>query len=556
MTSKRQKRKTIPTNVNFGNLAAENDHLLSSAYYDNGDYAAIESRADRRSIIVGRTGSGKSAALRRLQERNSERVVVVTPENLSLPYITNLTVVRYLEELGVQLELFFVALWKHVLIVEVIRHRYNVTTPEIKKNFLQNMHATLGRDPGKKKALEYLDEFGERFWCPVDERVKEIADRFEQQVAQSAGVGINAKGTGFGAAIRDAHSTTQEVTREQRQRFQQIVNDTQLARLNEMIGVLDDHILRTDHNFTYIVIDDLDKNWVDDRLANLLVKCLFQAVADMLRVRNLKVLVALRTNIFRQIDYGAKSWGGQEEKYRALVIELTWSRNDLIELMEQRVDSAVHFYDLDKSMTLATFLPQNRSGRRDPIRYILDRTLLRPRDVISFMNRCLRLCGKRQVSWDEIAAAEAEYSDDRLAALRDEWKNPYGGIEELLYCFAGEPRVMTAQRFREIVDKRIVESLESTSRLPDPWWKEIIRPFTESASNSSDWDEMYASIATLLFSIGFLGVSNSPNDEASFVYSIRSVAKQELVRRSPLYQVHLAFDKALRLKAPSNRMAA
>lgn len=556
MGSKRQKRRTIPTNVNFGNLAAENDHLLSSAYYDNGDYAAIESRDDRRSIIVGRTGSGKSAALRRLQEKHSERVVVVTPENLSLPYITNLTVVRYLEELGVQLEPFFVALWKHVLIVEVIRHRYNVTTPEIKKNFFSNMQEILARDPGKKKALEYLDEFGESFWCPVDERVKEIADRFEQQVAQSAGIGISAKGAGFGAAIRDAHSATQEVTREQRQRFQQIVNDTQLARMNEMIGVLDDHILRTEHNFTYIVIDDLDKNWVDERLANLLVKCLFQAVADMLRVQNLKILVALRTNIFRQIDYGTRSWGGQEEKYRALVIDLTWTRGDLIELMEQRIESAVQFYDLDKGMTLATFFPGNRSGRRDPIDHILDRTLLRPRDVISFMNRCLRSCGRRQVSWDEIAAAEAEYSDDRLAALRDEWKNPYGGIEKLLYCFSGEPRVMTAKRFREIVDKRIIDSLESSPRLSDPWWQEVIRPVTEPASSSSNWDEMYMSIATLLFSIGFLGVSSAPEDDATFIYSARSAAKQELVRISPYFQVHLAFDKALRLKTSSYRMAA
>jgi len=56
----------------------------------------------------------------------------------------------------------------------------------------------------------------------------------------------------------------------------------------------------------------------------------------MQAIQNLKVLVALRTNIFQQLQYGEKLRGGQEEKFRGLALDIRWTRNDLIGLMEER----------------------------------------------------------------------------------------------------------------------------------------------------------------------------------------------------------------------------
>ena len=77
-----------------------------------------------------------------------------------------------------------------------------------------------------------------------------------------------------------------------------------------MIDVLDDNILDTPHDYRYVVIDDLDINWVDGRIANDLIRCLFATVYGLQHVRNLKVLVALRTNIFQELDFARK--GGKE----------------------------------------------------------------------------------------------------------------------------------------------------------------------------------------------------------------------------------------------------
>jgi hypothetical protein len=98
---------------------AESDPLLSTAYWDNGDFDAIQSPHDPRCFIIGRTGSGKSAALQLLEETFPDKVVQIAPENLSLPYITNLGVAQQLLRLGVHLEVFLKALWKHVIIMEI-----------------------------------------------------------------------------------------------------------------------------------------------------------------------------------------------------------------------------------------------------------------------------------------------------------------------------------------------------------------------------------------------------------------------------------------------------
>jgi len=102
---------------------------------------------------------------------------------------------------------------------------------------------------------------------------------------------------------------------ELKQRYQRIINEVQLARLNKMMDVLDEDILSSTQDFTYIVIDDLDKDWVDAKLTNELIMALFKTVHDLKRVRNLKVLVALRTNIFQHLDFGAAS-GGPDSNLR------------------------------------------------------------------------------------------------------------------------------------------------------------------------------------------------------------------------------------------------
>lgn len=300
---------------NLGGVSAEADELLEDAFYDTGDFEVIASRSNQRCFIVGRTGSGKSAALNRLEDMHKEDVIRINPENLAFPYITNLDIIKRSNELNVNLDLFWSVLWKHVLLVEIIRHRYRVNSAEAKTTVFQTMLERFKNDPSKRKALEYLEEFEDRFWEDTDVRIKGITESFKRKVDASASVNAKVPGLEIGAGVDNANEISVETRSEEAERYRKIVNENQLPRINAMLDILNEYILKDGQNFTYVIIDDLDRQWVDETIVTDLIRVLFQTVFELKRVKNLKILVALRTNMFQELDFGNRG-GGQEEKFR------------------------------------------------------------------------------------------------------------------------------------------------------------------------------------------------------------------------------------------------
>ena len=59
----------------IGAAGAEEDReFLDSCFVDTGDLALLENLADNRLIILGRTGTGKTALLQQLARNRSERI--------------------------------------------------------------------------------------------------------------------------------------------------------------------------------------------------------------------------------------------------------------------------------------------------------------------------------------------------------------------------------------------------------------------------------------------------------------------------------------------------
>src|SRR6185503_14334861 len=194
------KRPKLASAFNLGGEQAEADPLAELAFHEGATYSVIESRKDTRCFVIGRTGSGKSAALQHLEEMRPEHVIRINPEDLSLPYITDQHVFRYLNSLGVGLDLFWIALWKHLLVVEIIRKRYKVDSAAAKQNFIATLRSRISRDPGKEAALEYLDEFEGKFWCEADERVREVTEKFTTQLGFDVKAGVGPASFGGTAA--------------------------------------------------------------------------------------------------------------------------------------------------------------------------------------------------------------------------------------------------------------------------------------------------------------------------------------------------------------------
>src|SRR5438270_1420724 len=122
--------RRLRSDYTLGAEQSEADRLLEQAFYESDHYKAIHRRDDRRCFLIGRTGSGKSAALQYLEASNSDHVIRIAPQDLSLAYITELGAIQYLASLNVHLDPLFIALWKHVLLVEAIKHRYKINSLE------------------------------------------------------------------------------------------------------------------------------------------------------------------------------------------------------------------------------------------------------------------------------------------------------------------------------------------------------------------------------------------------------------------------------------------
>lgn len=448
-----------------------------------------------------------------------------------------------MDSLDVKLDLFWIALWKHVLLVEIIRHRYKVNSDEAKQRFLTALKEKIKRDPSKIAALDYLNEFEGRFWCEADERVREITEKFTERISSEARGQLGYSGAGVSGALASGIEDSSEVRTELADRFQHVVNETQLGKLNKMLAVLNDEILDDAHHM-YVVIDDLDRDWVDERLSNDLIRCLFRTVLDMQRVRNLKVLVALRTNIFQELDFGDRS-GGQEEKFRALVLRVQWDRATLEELLDERVRVAGLRAELEAS-TIGELLPHTNRTRGNPLTYMFDRTLLRPRDAIAFVNECLaRGAGKTRLSWEDIQVAEREYSAKRLLALRDEWKPTYPGVDRLFEKFRGASARMDRKEFQSRLE-------ECMLLLSDPgfsgvrWLTQLSDRMWVPSTSDPSWYELYQPLAAMLYRLGAIGCAPRGNGAPVFFSDVPLLMDSESsVERIEYFHVHRMLHKAL-----------
>lgn len=93
-------------NDQIGAACAElDDDFLRNCFVNTGDLDLLENINDRRVIVLGRAGSGKSALLKKISEKH--RTIKILPENLALSYVSHSTILNFFSEIGVNLDPFF-----------------------------------------------------------------------------------------------------------------------------------------------------------------------------------------------------------------------------------------------------------------------------------------------------------------------------------------------------------------------------------------------------------------------------------------------------------------
>lgn len=416
-------------NMNIGAFSAEEDQrFLEECFIETDDIQILEDQDISTCIALGRTGSGKSALLLEV-ERRHENVIRIDPESLSLNFISNSNIIRVFEELGIKLDVFYQLLWRHIFTIELIKSKQEIHDSRQAKTWISTLFQRFNEDQRKVKALEYLFEFGNSFWADTEARVREVVRNIEQRFSDESGVDFSA---GFmkysdGQTFETANGV--RITQDVIHKAQNVVNKVQIQELENVINVLAEDIFDDRYEVYYLIIDDLDKDWAHDDIRFKLIRALIETIKKFRKITNLKILISMRADLLQTVITKTSAVGFQREKYEDLFHSIQWDDQQLRDLAEKRINHLFKDQYTSKKVGLHDILA-NKVGQQEAFQYILDRTLNRPRDVISYLNECLKIgSGKSKISNKVVRDAELHYSRNRLESLTDEWREVYGNME-------------------------------------------------------------------------------------------------------------------------------
>ncbi|WP_048439281.1 P-loop ATPase, Sll1717 family [Caenimonas sp. SL110] len=531
----------------IGSADAESDEsFLGQCFVDTGDLEVLQNIKDNKRILVGRTGAGKSALLRMLSDRE-EHVVQLKPSDLSLGYLSNSEVLRFFENAGANLDVFYQLLWKHVLAVELVRYKYKIINDAAQRSFLDRIASFLTRDRAKEQAVQYLQQWGSSFWNETENRIKEVTTKIESDLKASI--------SGSAAAAKLEAGASEKLTEEEKAevvvRGARAVNQVQIASLNNVLRLLADDIFNDDHDAHYVVIDDLDTRWVDDVLKLKLVRALIETCKAFKVVRQVKVIVALRLDLLQRVLEATKDSGFQSEKYEPLYLNLKWDKPQIVEVVDRRLGTLVRRRYTSHSLGIGELFPP-KIHQEKMTDYLCAHTQLRPRDAILFANECIfRAAERQQITVQIVSDAEAAFSQKRLISLTEEWSGVYPKLRKYLELLEGRHASMALGDLSQgSVETWCLNSLLNDMQFSDPVAvvaKEVYldgrRPF----------EDLLAALIDALYVVGAVGVK--PDNQSPFYWSFFSEyrpAPASLSSKTSL-EIHQTLWRALGIQPGSGK---
>lgn len=365
--------KSLLQLVDFGRYDAERDENIADYFVRTG---TAESVTKGKSLVIGRKGSGKTALFRHVAATHSGDVIELDLEQ----YVFKAN--QLLKEGGVPEALAYASSWRltiaaatYVQIRSKLRFRDRWRGDRILRR--------LGRGANKPSVGAILD------WLRRVRRVE------LPSIPGFANLGA-----------MELADTTRGVLDHETSRL--------LSDLEELIFAY------ADTNSLVVLIDRLDDAW-DGSLDSL--RLIGGAVRAARHYSNrlakpntiAPVIVFLRTDLWDAIEFNDKNKASQD------VIFLDWTEPELSSVIDERIRASTGLSSGEGWK--AIFTQEEMRQRASSQRYMLKRTLGRPRDIIAFaafaQERALTN-GHTRVESQDIYEAEIRFSKHLLDELRDE----------------------------------------------------------------------------------------------------------------------------------------
>lgn len=485
-------------NSQIGNLDAEYDTFLKSCFLETNVYSnllSFESSLNfTKRVIVGRTGSGKTALLKQLSDSPKiKKHSVIEAESTVFEHIKNNVFISDLIDKGIDLRIFYKSLWIHVLLVKVIDLLYPG------KTFMEYLPEFTG---GKKKynsilAFEYVDKFRDNFFN--DNIVTEITEKMQDDLSGSLGVGI----------LKIGAKGATEITERIQRATTQYISSELIKKQKELIKLLIEENSNEGQLKYIISIDDLDKSWLSSSSIRYdFINALLDAFRELIDIRTVKVLISIRTDILKGIyDKNLR----QEEKDKSLIVPIHWDEREIREMLDKRIDYLIKDQYQGRAVAkfsdIFNFPVKNQTAES----YIMERTMMRPRDAIDFVNLSLAEAdGSTELCEDFLLEAEEKFYVSRKQALCKEWASIYEHIGRYIDAISHiESQYFSTKDITTTIDKIQYDILSATEH------ENVQIP--ELISND------FKILLNIWFIVGVIGIKKT---ETLTIYS--SFAKQEL----------------------------
>jgi hypothetical protein len=397
--------------IDLGDLAAENEiGALLTYFVPTGQFE--EAKRGHARLVVGRKGSGKTAIFYSIRSTHSKGfdhlVLDLKPEGHQFLKLRE----SVLHELTPGLrQHVLTAFWNYLLLMEVAykilkdEERYAYRDLKRKEAYDRVVKAF-----GEKDQTEEAD-FSERLLRLVDDILKRHKD------------------------IPTILNTSQVTD---------LIYKQNISNLAETIC---DYLNISRKDDVWMLIDNLDKGWPVSLATSediLILRCLLEATRKIQRQFEIHK-IELHSIVFVRNDIYQHLLIDPADRRKDTAILLEWNDEEVLKEVIRRRIVASTSIDQPFDVIWRHFFDTHVHGV-ESFSYILDRTLMRPRELLHFTRECINVAinrGHEKVTQDDIIKAEETFSQDMLVDVNFEMKDVSPHFIDLPYAFIGSKSVLS-----------------------------------------------------------------------------------------------------------------
>ena len=187
-------------------------------------------------------------------------------------------------------------------------------------------------------------------------------------------------------------------------------------------------------------------------------------------------------------------------------------------------------------------------GRQPFNDYLTDKTFLRPRDAILFVNECISRAGDRgQITAQIVQDAEGSYSQKRIDSLQEEWAAVYPLVAKYLRVFARRPVSIKLSELSEESIRDWAQDELLASNTNDPVAHAATQCFIDGKLSFFKFQLV---LVNALYTVGAIGVKPDSASPEYWSYFSDHVPSDGAIRPTSTLKLHPVFWRAVGARPP------